>query len=54
MLARLASVIVAILLLASLADYPLRTPFVMIVFALSLAWLGSSQGPGEAARAPAT
>ena len=54
MLARLASVIVAILLLASLADYPLRTPFVMIVFALSLAWLGSSHGPGEAARAPAT
>jgi len=31
------------ILLGSVADYPLRTPFVMIVFAISLAWLGSAR-----------
>ncbi|HEY0625325.1 MAG TPA: O-antigen ligase family protein [Allosphingosinicella sp.] len=39
--ARLGSVITLLLLLASLVDYPLRTPFLMILFAIACAWLGS-------------
>lgn len=41
-LARLGVVVMAILLLASLVDYPLRTPFVMVVFVIGAAWLESA------------
>jgi hypothetical protein len=30
-------------LLASVVDYPLRTPFVMILFAIGVAWMGSGK-----------
>ena len=43
LLARLGSLVSAMILLGSVADYPLRTPFVMIVFAISLAWLGGGR-----------
>jgi Na+/H+ antiporter NhaD/arsenite permease-like protein len=40
-LARLGSVVVLLLLLASLVDYPLRTPLLGAVLALAVAWLAS-------------
>jgi hypothetical protein len=36
---RLGSVMMLMILIASLADYPLRTPILMVVFALSATWL---------------
>ena len=38
-IARLASVLIAIIALASFADYPLRTPILMAVFAILSLWL---------------
>ena len=43
--ARLGSTIIGMLMLASLADYPLRTPFMMVVFALSSVWLAAVTQP---------
>ena len=43
LLGRLGSLVAAMILLAGIVDYPLRTPFVMVVFAISLAWLGSAR-----------
>lgn len=43
MLGRLGSVTIALLLLASLTDYPLRVPFIMTIFALAAAWLELSR-----------
>jgi O-antigen ligase len=39
--ARLASVVIAIVVLASAADYPLRTPIIMAVFAIFCLWFTS-------------
>lgn len=43
--ARLGSTMIGMLMLASLADYPLRTPFMMVVFALAAAWLAALRRP---------
>lgn len=42
-LARLGSLLALMILAASLVDYPLRTPFVMILAALSVAWIGGGR-----------
>lgn len=44
MLARLGSVLIGILLLGSIVDYPLRTPIMSVLFALSCCWLCLPQG----------
>jgi O-antigen ligase len=41
LLGRLATIVVPCILLFSLADYPLRTPTIAVIFALSCLWLGS-------------
>jgi O-antigen ligase len=46
---RLGFVAIALFFLASLTDYPLRTPFLAAVFALACAWLG---GAGTRAAPP--
>lgn len=51
--ARLGSVVTLILMLASIVDYPLRTPFVMVVFALACAWLGMPDKEAYKAEEPA-
>lgn len=38
--ARVGSLVIAILLISSLADYPLRTPFGAVFFAVACVWLG--------------
>jgi O-antigen ligase len=48
---RLGSVVIALLVLASLTDYPLRVPFVMIVFVLAAAWLEGASRTGRQAQA---
>lgn len=45
--ARLGSTIIGMLLLGSLADYPLRTPSMMIVFALAAVWLCAIRRPSH-------
>jgi O-antigen ligase len=42
-LARLGTLLAALILAASVVDYPLRTPFVMIVAAISTVWIGSGR-----------
>jgi O-antigen ligase len=49
MLGRAGTVIVAIILVGSALDYPLRTPFVAILFALGSVWM---LGPGRRADEP--
>jgi O-antigen ligase len=39
--ARVGAITIAVFLLASLVDYPLRTPLASIVFTLACAWLGA-------------
>lgn len=47
-LARLGTLLVLMILLGSLVDYPLRTPFVMILFAISVGWMASGKrGAGK-------
>lgn len=43
--ARLGGIVVAFLLLASLVDYPLRSPLMAAVFALACCWMSRSGGP---------
>lgn len=47
--ARLGGVMIAMLFLASLVDYPLRTPLLALVFAIACGWLalGSEKGPAR-------
>jgi O-antigen ligase len=45
-LARLGSVLALMILAASLVDYPLRTPFMMILFAVSLGLMGRGRDRG--------
>jgi hypothetical protein len=33
---------IALVLVASLVDYPLRTPLMMLIFAIACGWLGAS------------
>lgn len=40
-LARAASVMIGLLLLSSLVDYPLRTPLMMAIFGIACVWLGA-------------
>ena len=42
-LARLGSLLALLILAASVVDYPLRTPFVMIMAAISVAWIGGGR-----------
>jgi len=42
--ARLATLIIGLLLVWSLVDYPLRTPILAMVFAIASGWLGTSRG----------
>jgi O-antigen ligase len=42
---RLGFVVVLLLLLASLVDYPLRTPALMVVLVIAMAWLSSGKTP---------
>lgn len=48
--ARAASVITGTLLLASLFDYPLRTPLLAVVFAVACGWLWADDATGEASK----
>jgi hypothetical protein len=41
--ARLGSIMILLLLLASLVDYPLRVPFMSVVLAIACGWLGQGQ-----------
>ena len=45
-LARLGSALALMILAASLVDYPLRTPFVMVLFAVSLGLMGTGRHRG--------
>lgn len=51
--ARLGAVMILLLFIASLVDYPLRTPLMSAIFALACAWLFEARSrPAVAARAP--
>jgi O-antigen ligase len=50
--ARLGSVVIAMLMLASLADYPLRTPIFLTIFALALCWLAPVDRKSRPSRKP--
>lgn len=52
MLARLGSVVIGILLLGSIVDYPLRTPIMSVLFVLSCCWLCLPGGRGVRAAPP--
>jgi O-antigen ligase len=41
-IARLATIVIGLILLSSLVDYPLRTPLMMAIFAIACSWLGRS------------
>lgn len=50
---RLATVLIAMLILASIPDYPLRTPIMMCVIAIAGLWLSASErADGQPASAP--
>lgn len=51
-LARLGSVIILMLLLASLVDYPLRTPLLSAFFAIAAGWLCQARPGGRVRPAP--
>lgn len=56
--ARLASVVLLILMVASLTDYPMRTPLISVIFTIGCCWLCDWNGSGrrtvhEGAEAPA-
>lgn len=46
--ARTASIVTALLMLASLVDYPLRTPLAAIIFAILIGWMAKAAADGEA------
>lgn len=47
-LGRLGSILTAMLMLSSLVDYPLRTPTMALIFAISCFWMCGSSGSSEA------
>lgn len=53
LLARLAAVMILMLFLASLVDYPLRTPFLSVVFAIACGWLAQAPKRPTSVRAAA-
>jgi O-antigen ligase len=48
LVARAGAIMIAILFLASLVDYPLRTPLMAAIFAVAAAWLARSDAPSGA------
>lgn len=48
-LARLGAAMVPMMLIASLPDYPLRTPLLAVVLAIACAWIGDAAAPRRAA-----
>jgi len=51
-LSRLGSIVVVLLLLSSLVDYPLRTPFLAVFFVIALAWNTTQDSRFQRSRSP--